>query len=107
MTLAAAKAEITKHRVSASYTPPPIDFLVNSNTSNRMNRNGLPASWSPATATRPPLSFAPAPAVTMVKRVMKRAGDTFFGKESSPATKVELVRSVLSWLGRMRRTHRS
>ena len=45
------------------------------NTSNRMHRNGLSAA-------------APAPAVTMVKRVMKRAGDTFFGEATSPATKV-------------------
>ena len=98
MTLAAAKAEMTKRPVSASYTPPPIDFLVNSNTSNRMHRNGLSASWSPATATCPPLAFAPAPAVPMIKRVMKRAGDTFFGEESSPATKVAAgkVRSQLA-----------
>ena len=86
MTLAAAKAEMMKRRVSASYTPPPIDFLVNSNTSNRMHRNGLSAA-------------APAPAVTMVKRVMKRAGDTFFGGATSPATKVAAgkVRSHLAW----------
>jgi len=41
------------------------------NTSNRMHRNGLSAA-------------APAPAATVVKRVMKRAGDTFFGRASSP-----------------------
>ena len=93
MTLAAAK--VMEHQlgevrsvsvVSASYTPPPIDFLVNSNTSNRMHRNGLSAAMMPgssATATRPPLAAAPAPDVTMVKRVMKRAGDTFFGGAAS------------------------
>jgi hypothetical protein len=34
----------------------------------------------------------------MIKRVMKRAGDTFFGEESSPATKVAAgkVRSQLA-----------
>jgi len=98
MTLAAAKAmdhqrgEVRSVSVvSASYTPP-IDFLVNSNTSNRMHRNGLSAAMMPgssATATRPPLAAAPAPDVTMtmVKRVMKRAGDTIFGGAASPATK--------------------
>ena len=105
MTLAAAKAEMTKSRRAGgitSYTPPPIDFLVNSNTSNRMHRNGLSASvmmpWSSVTATCPPLAAAPAPAVTMVKRVMKRAGDTFFGGATSPATKVAAgkVRSQLA-----------
>ena len=77
MTLVAAKA--MEHQrgevrsvsvVSASYTPPPIHFLVNSNTSNRMHRNGLSAAMMPgssATATRPPLAAAPAPDVTMVK----------------------------------------
>ncbi len=97
MTLAAAKA--MEHQrgevrsvivVSASYTPPPIDFLVNSNTSNRMHSNGLSAAMMPrssATAARPPLAAAPVPDVTMVKRVMKRAGDTFFGRVALPATK--------------------
>jgi hypothetical protein len=86
MTLPAAKA-VMKHRgevrsvsvVSASYTPPPIDFLVNSNTSNRIHRNRISAAMMPgSSATAAPLAPAPAPAVTMVKRVMKRAGDTFF-----------------------------
>ena len=108
MTLAAAKA-MERQRgevrsvsvVSASYTPPPIDFLVNSNTSNRMHRNGLSAAMMPgssATAARPPLAAAPAPDVTMVKRVMKRAGDTFFGGAASPATKAAAgkVRAQLS-----------
>ena len=76
MTLAAAEAMERQQGevrsvsvVSASYTPP-IDFLVNSNTSNRMHRNGLSAAMMPgssATATRPPLAAAPAPDVTMVK----------------------------------------
>ena len=67
-----------------------------------MHRNGLSATavmlGSSATATRPPLAAAPAPDVTMVKRVMKRAGDTFFGGAASPATKAAAgkVRAQLS-----------
>ena len=87
--------------VSASCTPPPIDFLVNSNTSNRMQRNGLSAAMMPgasSTATRSPFAAAPTPDVAMVKRVMKRAGDTFFGRAASPATKAAAgkVRAQLS-----------
>jgi len=53
---------------------------------------------SSATAACPPLAAAPAPDVTMVKRVMKRAGDTFFGGAASPATKAAAgkVRAQLS-----------
>ncbi len=53
---------------------------------------------SSATAAHPPLSAAPTPDVTMVKRVMKRAGDTFFGRAASPATKAAAgkVRAQLS-----------
>ena len=98
MTLAAVKAmerqqgEVRRsvNVVSASYTPPPINFLVNSNMSNCMYRNGLSAAMMPkssATAACPPLAAAPAPDVTMVKRVMKRAEDTFFGGAALPATK--------------------
>ena len=54
MTLAAAEAMDRQQGevrsvsvVSASCTPPSIDFLVNSNTSNRMNRNGLSAAMMP------------------------------------------------------------
>ena len=80
----------------SSNTPPPINFLRNSDTSNRMHRNGLyTTAMGPSTTTAPlPLVAAPAVAVTnpaapvsMVKRVMKRAGDTFFSGASSPATK--------------------
>jgi len=54
---------------------------------------------SSATATHPPLAAAPTPDVTMVKRVMKRAGDTFFGGAASPATKAAAgkVCAQLSW----------
>ena len=64
MTLAAAKA--MEHQrgevrsvsvVSASYTPPPIDFLVNSNTSNRMHRNGLSAAMMPGSSATATSSF--------------------------------------------------
>jgi hypothetical protein len=108
MTLPAAKAAM-KHQgevrrvsvVSASYTPPPIDFLVNSNTSSCMHCNGLSAAMMPgSSATATPLAVAPAPAVTMVKRVMKRAGDTFFGGAALPATKAAAgkVCAQLSWV---------
>ena len=110
MTLAAAKA--MEHQrgkvrsvsvVSASYTPPSIDFLVNSNTSNRMHCNGLSAAMMPgssATTTHPSLAAAPTFDVTMVKKVMKRAGDTFFGGAASPATKTAAgkVCAQLSWV---------
>ncbi len=109
MTLAAVKA-MERQRgevrsvvsvVSASYTPPPIDFIINSNTSNRMHRNGLSAAMMPgssATAARPPLAASPAPDVTIVKRVMKRAGDNFFCGAALPATKAAAgkVRAQLS-----------
>ncbi len=55
-----------------------------------MHRNGLSAAMMPgssATPACPPLAAAPAPDVTMVKWVMKRAGDTFFGGAALPATK--------------------
>jgi hypothetical protein len=54
---------------------------------------------SSATSARPPLAAAPAPDVTMVKKVVKRAGDTFFGGAASPATKAAagMVRAQLSW----------
>jgi len=61
MTLAAAEAMERQQGevrsvsvVSASYAPPPINFLANSNTINRMHRNGLSAAMMPgssATAT--------------------------------------------------------
>ena len=53
---------------------------------------------SSATTASPSLAVAPAPDVTMVKRVVKRAGDTFFGEAASPATKLAAgkVRAQLS-----------
>jgi hypothetical protein len=68
-----------------------------------MHRNGLSAAMMPGSsataAARPPLAAAPAPDVTMVKRVVKRAGYTFFGGAASPATKAAAgkVRAQLSW----------
>ena len=87
------------------HPPPAIDFLRNRNTSNRMHRNGLSATAMGFSATTaPPLAAAPAAAVTnpaapvsMVKRVMKRAGDTFFSGAASPARKI----AAHSSLGRM------
>ena len=101
MTLAQAMEEQKRGggRVSTNtdnHTPPAIDFLRNSNTSNRMHCNGLyTTAMGPSTTTAtPPLVAAPPAVVTnpaapayMVKRVMKRAGDTFFRGASSPATK--------------------
>jgi hypothetical protein len=65
-----------------------------------MHCNGLSAAMMPgSSATATPRAAAPAPAVTMVKRVMKRAGDTFFGGAALPATKAAAgkVRAQLSW----------
>ncbi len=52
-----------------------------------------------SSATAALLAAAPTPAVTMVKRVMKRAGDTFFGGAALPATKAAAgkVHAQLSW----------
>ncbi len=93
----------------SSNTPPPIDFLLNSNTSNRMHRNGLYTTTAvgpttntapPPFVTAPPVAVTnPAAPVSMVKRVMKRAGDAFFNGASSPATKIAAgkVCAQLSW----------
>ena len=89
------------------HTPPAIDFLRNSNTSNHMHCNGLSTTAMGSSATAaPPLADAPAAAMTnpaapvsIVKRVMKRAGDTFFSGAASPATKIAAgkVCTQLSW----------
>jgi hypothetical protein len=93
MTLAKAIAA-QKHRGEVSvveHTPPGIDFLRNSNSSNRIHRNGLSAMMgSSATTSLPAPAVAmmnPSASVSMIKRVMKRAGDTFFRRVASPATK--------------------
>ena len=112
MTLAQAIEEHTRGggRVSTTtdhHTPPSIDLLRNSNTINRMHCNGLSTTAMGSSATAaPPLANAPTAAVTnpaapvsMVKRVMKRAGDTFFSGASSPATTIAAgkVSAQLSW----------
>jgi hypothetical protein len=62
-------------------TPPAINFLQNSDTSNRPQRNHLVV---PTAVVATPTPSA-APPVLMVKRVMKRAGDMFFsGPEMTP-----------------------
>ncbi len=69
------------------HTPPPANFLCNSNTSNCVQRNRLDvptaaaaAAWTSA-AVLP--TSAPAP-ISMVKRVMKQAGDVFFNGGALP-----------------------
>jgi hypothetical protein len=69
------------------HTPPPANFLRNSNTCNRVQGNRLEvptaaaaAAWTSAAAL--PTS-APAP-ISMVKRVMKRAGGVFFNGGALP-----------------------
>jgi hypothetical protein len=99
MTLPQARREMMRGGARmSSNTPPPIDFLLNSNTSNRMHRNGLYTTTAvgpttntapPPFVTAPPVAVTnPAAPVSMVKRVMKRAGDAFFNGASSPATKI-------------------
>ncbi len=65
----------------ADKTPPAIRFLRNSDTSNCVQRNHLVVPTAVAAAPTP----AAAPPISMVKRVMKRAGDMFFrGPEMTP-----------------------
>ena len=112
MTLAQAMEEQKRGggRVSTTtdhHTPPTIDFLRNSNTSNHMHCNGLSTTAMGSSANAaPPLADAPAVAVTnpaapvsMVKRVMKRAGEIFFSRAASPTTKIAAgkVCAQLSW----------
>jgi hypothetical protein len=107
MTIPVAKAAMKRRGevrsvsvVSASYTPPPINFLVDSNTNKCMHCNGLSAAMMlGSSATAAPLAADPTPAVTIVKRVMKRAGDTFFDGAALPVTKAaaDKVRAQLSW----------
>ena len=66
------------------HTPPPANFLRNSNMSNRVKRNRLDVPTAAAVAARTSAAAlqtsAPAP-ISMVKRVMKRAGDVFSTEE--------------------------
>jgi hypothetical protein len=72
-------------------TPPAIDFLRNNNSSNCIHCNGLSAMMGSSATTSLPAPAAavtnPAASVSMIKRVMKRAGDTFFSRAALPATK--------------------
>ncbi len=58
----------------ADNTPPTLNFLRNSDTSNRMQRNPLVVPTAVAAAPTP----AATSPISMMKRVMKRAGDMFF-----------------------------
>ena len=65
----------------ADNTPPAINFLHNSNTSNRPQRNHLVVPTAVVATPTP----AAALLISMAKRVMKRARDMFFsGPETSP-----------------------
>ena len=63
----------------ADNTPPAINFHRNSNTSNSPHRNRL-VVLTAVVATPTP---ATTPVISMVKRVMKRAGDMFFSGQRS------------------------
>jgi len=65
----------------AENTPPIINFLRNSDTSNHPQQNHL---FVPTAVVATPTP-ATAPLISMAKRVMKRAGDMFFsGPETTP-----------------------
>ena len=70
----------------AENTPPAINFLRNSDTSNRPQRNHLVVP----TAVVATLTTATAPLISMAKRVMKRAGDMFFSGPENNSNKEEL-----------------
>ncbi len=87
MTLAKAiAAQKRRGEVSVvNHTPPAVNFLHNSNSSNRIHCNGLSAMMGSSATTSLP---APAVAVTnlgasvsMIKRVMKRAVIPFSAKQ--------------------------
>jgi hypothetical protein len=65
----------------ADNTPPAINFLRNSDTSNRPQRNHLVVPRAVVATPTPAI----APLISIAKRVMKRAGDMFFsGPETTP-----------------------
>jgi hypothetical protein len=69
------------------HTPPPADFLHNSNTSNHVQRNHLDVPTATAAAAQTSAAALPTSAlapISMVKRVMKRAGDVFFNGGALP-----------------------
>jgi hypothetical protein len=69
------------------HTPPPANFLCNSNTSNRVQQNCLdiPTAAAAAAQTSTPAFSTSAPApISMVKREMTRAGDIFFNGGALP-----------------------
>lgn len=67
----------------ADNTPPAINFLQNSDMSHRPQRNHLVVP----TAVVATLTPAAAPPISMVKRVMKQAGDMFFSGPKMTPTK--------------------
>ena len=73
-----------------NHTPYAINFLCNSNSSNRMHCNGLSAMMGSSVTTSLPAPAAamtnPAASVSMIKRVIKRAGDTIFSRAALPVT---------------------
>jgi len=85
----------------ADNTPPAINFLRNSDTSNRLQRNHLVVPTAVVATPTP----ATAPLISMAKRVMKRAGDMFFsGPETTPTkrncagmVRTQLARSDLAF----------
>ncbi len=77
-------------------TPPAINFLRNSDTSNRPQRNHLVV---PTAVVATPTPSA-APPVSTVKRVMKQAGDMFFSGPKTTPTKRNCAGRVRTQLAR-------
>jgi len=67
----------------ADNTPPALNFLRNSDTSNCPQRNHLVVPKAVVATLTP----ATAPLISMAKRVMKRAGDMFFSGPKTTPTK--------------------
>jgi hypothetical protein len=80
----------------ADNTPPAINFLRNSDTSNRPQRNHLVVPTAVVATPTP----ATAPLISMAKRVMKWAGDMFFSGPEMTPTKRNCAGRVRTQLAR-------
>jgi hypothetical protein len=80
----------------ADNTPPAINFHRNSNTSNCLHRNHLVFPTAVVATPTP----ATTPVISMVKRVMKRAGYMFFSGPETTPTKRNCAGKVRTQLAR-------
>ena len=80
----------------ANNTPPAINFIRNSDMSNRQQQNHLVVPVAVVATPTP----ATAPLISMAKRVMKRAWDMFFSGPETTPTKRNCAGSVRTQLAR-------